>query len=290
MPRITLPGAALGNVGDGNANPGIFNLAHADSYFTSHDDLEFRRPTEDRTHPPVQLNRAGNDWLPDATATFAPDERIRNARGRLSWMATLVPQEKVGPNGDEYVLSIIVFHSRDGSFSMTPAADDSANERVVHIPHNPNTFSGFLSSGTGGGEVALMPLTTGLTQDVARLELELRAGDWIMLSRRNPYVNNHDTTTTPPTPLYTGDAPHTHRWYRVLSADSDLVDSDSVANAPAGSWIRFVTLDGPDFAPYWAGDYTPPQPAGINQVTIVKGVVAVFEKTIRLDVSSMWME
>jgi hypothetical protein len=51
-----------------------------------------------------------------------------------------------------------------------------------------------------------------------------------------------------------------------------------------------VTLDGPDFAPFDPNEYPAPHNNGINQVTIVKGVAAVFEKTIRLDTSSLWME
>jgi hypothetical protein len=282
MPRITLPGITLGLLGDGQANPGVLSWAHADSLFTSHDDLVFRRDDTDRTLPPLQLNYDGSDWNPAGTPGV--NERTRSARGRFSWIATIVPHEKVGPNGDEYILSIVVFHNRDSTFAMTPGADESANERVVQIPFDPsNSISGFISAGVGGGDVAIAPLPTALQP--AEKELEVRAGDWVMLSRRNPYFKRFGQNNNP---IY-GDAPHTHRWYRVVSADSEILQPGP-PYAPAGSWVRFVTLDGPDFEPYNFNDYPAPWNQGYNQATIVKNVAAVFEKTIRLDTSSLWMQ
>ena len=95
--------------------------------------------------------------------------------------------------------------------------------------------------------------------------LDVRAGDWVLLTPTRPF----DVA-----PLV-GDV---WRWYRVVSADDDVIDSNSGLdpNAPPDHWIRYATLDGPDYA------------ARESQVIVVKGVVAVFEKTIRLDTSSLW--
>ena len=84
-----------------------------------------------------------------------------------------------------------------------------------------------------------------------------------------PFVKGADPIVLNGTP--------SHRWYKVIAADSDLIDSDNVTNAPPNSWIRFITLEGPD----WRSDSN-------TQVTLVKNVVAVFDKTIRLDTSSLW--
>ncbi|HTN76236.1 MAG TPA: hypothetical protein VL096_13355 [Pirellulaceae bacterium] len=63
---------------------------------------------------------------------------------------------------------------------------------------------------------------------------------------------------TPSTPYY--------RWYRVLG-------TDTVKGSPTAN----VTLQGPD--------WNPSIPA---QATIMPGVVAVYEKTVRLETSSLW--
>jgi hypothetical protein len=294
MPRISL-----------NAVPGgatAMGLEQADTVFLSLDDLEFRRPSADRTLPPVQLNDVGGetdadgdgdldgDWNPDAGNTsFQPGERIRKAFGRLSWMATVVPREEFGvQGGDTYTLSIVVFHQRDPSFTMGAPASETENERAVRIPvvTTSPSYNGFKSGGVGGGDVALMPRVSGLLEPDADRELAVKAGDWVMLSRRNRFQTGVDSSGNP----IFAEAPRWHRWYRVLAADPLLYDSDTETSAPSlsGSWIRYVTLDGPDWPPITPNHV--PAPAGEfhTQVTIVKDVVAVFEKTIRLETSSLW--
>lgn len=292
MPRITLESFI------DTSPPNPLSAIHADSIFVALDDLDFRRPENDRTLAPVQRNNAGGerdddgdgdidgDWNPAETSPHA-SELARKAFGRMSWMATLAPHEKIDANGDEYVLSVVVFHNRDASFLMG-ATSESDNERVAQIPIT-GSYNGFISGGVGGGDVALMPRNASLTQAAAELELDVKAGDWVLLSRTNPYTLRRvvddtangfaagspvlDTNGNP----ITAQAPRSHRWYRVIAADSGLIDSDTITNAPPDSWIRFVTLEGPD----WPTDrYT--------QVTLVKNVVAVFEKTVRLDTSSLW--
>lgn len=256
MPRLTLP-SGLPN--------SVMGLRQADAVFVSEDDLVFRRPNDDRTLPPIQLDAEGEDWVADPNISppaGAESRLVRQAQGRFSWMATLVPQEKFGSDsllGDLYVLSIVVFHQRDGALAM-----NAENERSVRISYNPPTYNGFVSAGVGGGDVALVAGDTStMSRSEAETTLDVGAGDWVLL-----------------TPIAAGiptDVGDKWSWYRVVAADSDIhVTTTGDTHAPADSYARFVTLEGPDW---------PPRE---TQVTIVKNVVAVFEKTIRLETSSLW--
>jgi len=69
-----------------------------------------------------------------------------------------------------------------------------------------------------------------------------------------------------------------HKWYRVLNAGEEVTPD-------SGEWTRDVTLIGPDWN--WRQLLTL-SGSRTTQVTIARGVVAVFEKTIRLETSSLW--
>jgi hypothetical protein len=263
MPRLTLNSpATLALNPPGN---GSMTLTHADAVFIADDDLVFQRSNDDRTLPPLQLDNEGASWQFSAAAAGgpAPTQLTRQAQERMSWMATLVPQEPSGVVSrlsDLYVLSIVVYHQRDGALLI-----DEENERTLRIPLT-GSYNGFKAGGVGGGEVALFVDDTtypGLSREEA---LSVRAGDWVLLTPSLPF------TVAP----LVGDQ---WRWYRVLAADSEVIDSDSGMdpNAPPDHWIRYVTLDGLDWTPRE------------TQVIAVKNVVAVFEKTIRLETSSLWI-
>ena len=81
---------------------------------------------------------------------------------------------------------------------------------------------------------------------------ELRTGEWIMLAQTDLVRNSH-----------------VFKWYRVVASDPEV--------AGGGPYTRAVTVQGPD----WNGGIA-------TQATLVKGAVAVYEKTIRLDTSSLW--
>ena len=83
-------------------------------------------------------------------------------------------------------------------------------------------------------------------------DVELKRGDWLMLSQE---------IVVPPGPNL-----QRHRWYRVVAFDPSTGTSD-------------ITLEGPD----WDSIV-----AVTTQCTYVPGVVAVYEKVIRLETSSMW--
>ncbi|MBM4004332.1 MAG: prepilin-type N-terminal cleavage/methylation domain-containing protein [Planctomycetes bacterium] len=85
------------------------------------------------------------------------------------------------------------------------------------------------------------------------LPMSLRQGDWLMLARYHDFGSGFE-------PLF--------KWYRVSATDgvTNVVKAD-------------VTLQGPD----WNFD-----PVLITYAFLVNDVVAVYERTIRLDTSSLW--
>jgi hypothetical protein len=196
--------------------------------------------------------------------TIGPVQQVidgkRQSAGSVSWMATLVPKlDRNGGISDMYTLSIVVCDRRDPTMAM-----DRDNERVAIVP----TAADFWSGGIGGGDVRLAArIGDPLERQIA--DLDVREGQWVMLSGA---VN----TNTP------GILTIMHKWYRVVAADSEVdINPHPTTNT---AW-KNVTLSGPD----WPVRTTANQGGVINtQVTIVPGVVAVFEKTIRLENSSLW--
>jgi hypothetical protein len=180
----------------------------------------------------------------------------RNTNGYTSWMATIVPRlDRTGVWTDEYTLSIVVFDRR----IIDPATNDEnrASERVVLVS---SFYSG--APAVGGGDVQLAARRN------AKEDLELRSGQWVMLS---------STKLTP-----TGTI-QVHQWYRIVNAGEGPT-LDTTNNV----WVRDVTLIGPDWDWGHMGANTPVQYNTPTQVTIVRGTVAVFEKTIRLETTSLW--
>ena len=74
-----------------------------------------------------------------------------------------------------------------------------------------------------------------------------------------------------------------HKWYRVTAVDTDATDSMN---------SRHITVIGRDIDPRYSTDpnfnIDPTNNSFRTQVTLAKGVVAVYEKTIRLESSSFW--
>ena len=231
------------------------SLAAAMEIFSSQDDLVFDLP-DDPTFPPLQ--------------NFSDLQTRRQAMGRFSWLATLTPKQHLQAiwddgttdYGDSYILSIVVFHDRDMSMNVEDPDPENtlwetygpANERVLDVPL-------FDSIGFAGGEVVLQTRPDRPVQD-----LDIRFGNWVMLSTRIQI----DTIT--PEPL------HFFRWFRVVGTDDGL-DGD-------GPWQRNVTLHGSD----WDLFVTLPEDGypRRTQATVLSNVVAVYEKTVRLEHSSLW--
>lgn len=83
--------------------------------------------------------------------------------------------------------------------------------------------------------------------------VEFQRNDWVMLARR---VGNY------------------FAWYRVVAVDEDKSDG-----------VTYVTLTGQDWN---TGGPNPQQDNVQTLLYYVKGVVAVYEKTVRLETSSLW--
>lgn len=229
------------------------SLEQAISIFMGSDDLVFSLGT-DRTAAPQQK--------------FDSTSGKRQFEGKFSWMATLTPvftaletdppsaiKRDVAP--ERYVLSIVVLHRRDLALtSGGGSASEPDNERLVRV-------SSFASEGYGGGDVEL-------ATHVGRPECDLtcRVGQWVMLSAM---VNIAPST---PTPVF--------RWYRVMAVDEIQQAS------PTGPYTRNVTLQGFDWDNILRLQMLASPQATMTQATLLNGVVAVYEKTIELETSSMW--
>jgi hypothetical protein len=89
--------------------------------------------------------------------------------------------------------------------------------------------------------------------------LDVRKGDWVMLAVP-PAVGSY------------------FRWYRV-------VDADAENDVSSGTPTRVITLDGPD----WPYDSTNP-PHFTPMVIMPTGVVAVYERSVRMEEGGLWAE
>ncbi len=269
MQRISLrpfPGAAPSSP----SAPGIvfgMSLPRALEVFMAKDDLVFD-VLPDPTAPPIQVY------------DYDPDETQRQFDGAYTWMATLTPMQDtlihggtLAQNTDQYLLSIVVFHQRDMSMTMqhdVPSISGPDNERLVNIPRVTSSAEfGFSGAGYGGGEVCMETIarmTPSDTNVIHRKEdLTLRTGDWLMLSAKVPVPSGNDI--------------HFFRWYRVVAAEETL-------ESPSGPFTRNVSLQGSD----WDRIVLAMQQNSniITQATLMNNVVAVYEKTVRLENSSLW--
>jgi hypothetical protein len=273
MKRISLRRSAGGSP---------MSLIQAEEIFVAQDDLVFTAPN-DKTLPPLQQwsvdkgpdgewGVAGTDDDSDGQTDNATeggwpasDDAVkRQSDGDLSWMATVVPKQ--GTNSDLYVVSIVVYSKRDFTSEQGPdgawgiAGTDDDGDGTVDNPIEarwPGSDDGlalvgaFYSNGVGGGDVRLTA--------TAVENLDVRQGDWVMLAGNLPVKGA--------TPI------SIFKWYRVIAADSEV-------NVSATPFEREVTLLGGD----WNATEMP-----VPQVLIMKNVIAVYEKTLRLERNSLWM-
>lgn len=236
-----------------NINGNSLDLPTADLFFTLRDDLRFSPPdANDRN----ALQAPVQEFIrvDPSNAASAPLKRAIN--GRTTWFATLC---RANSGSDMWNLSVVILNNRKFDMPVsddnpTPAFDDARrqNEQVAQI-----TSANFASGGYRGGDVVI----SGTTPE----SVEVRTGNWVMLSGAMPSGLAY------------------HRWYRVASADPE-----SSGTAIPGVWTRNITLQGSD----WPIGASGPTGSMANpQVTIVRNVVAVFEKTVRLDntpVDNVW--
>ncbi|MDA1054179.1 MAG: hypothetical protein O3C40_27345 [Planctomycetota bacterium] len=131
---------------------------------------------------------------------------------------------------------------------------DTSAEHVVDVRN-------FIASGLAGGDVTLQ----GSSPD----DLDLQAGNWVMLMD------------------FLSGVPY-FRWYRVVATEES-------AQLSGTNWQRDVTLHGADWPTslvantnlYWSSS---PPPAGTvpTRVAVIDNVVAVYEKTVRLETGNLW--
>lgn len=227
----------------------------AEKWFSSEDDLIFTLP-KDRDLAAVQ------DYKGLSTRT---GDYRRQSQNSFSWMATLVPRgDTLTALRSTYLLSVVVFSNRETSLEMyrdnngdgiiDPGELPSNNERTLSVV---NPFQG---AGFTGGEVTL--------EGASPEAVDLRAGTWIMLAG-----STTDAAGTDLTPDF--------RWYRIVGIDADPQFS-------AGNYQVDVTLQGSHWLRSEWHVATTNARFRPTQATVVKGVVAVYEKMIQLETTSLW--
>jgi hypothetical protein len=247
------------------------SLLQSREIFTIKDDLVFNIPTA-ATELPQQ------SWITDQATANAASPRQTNGidddhdgvvdefdeanvkrlnAAETSWMATLTPNRnrmnvarwRLEPT-DQYLLSIVIFNNRFINYTDANAAPEK--ERLLNIT--------FLNRGFGGGEVRFSH-----TNPAA---LKLKHGDWVMLSAYS-------------------DIGSCFRWYRISYIEDETRTIIDMSGTITGHY-RDATLKGPDWnRPEWhtAGG----NPATYTtHVTFIPGVVGVFEKTIRIESTSLY--
>lgn len=247
----------------------------AHSLFTFNDDYTLIRPSDGSLPAHGSFKRVDHDnddpTLKDPTKT-APISTVRNAVGHLTWMATLVPKHELyAPTNvvlnDQYVLSVVVFHDRP-LVNLTldlPGPNElyQTAERVVGV-----NFADAGGLGYAGGETLLIWPPTGTiaanqtNYEIAKQQMKVRAGDWIMLAGLAP---RWDIVAGTPTVLV--DVP-VFKWYRVTEADHE-----PEYHTVEQHYEVAVSLAGQDWDTTLAD----------QRAFLITGVVGVFEKTVRLE-------
>jgi len=270
---------------------GVIEALQADEIFTSRDDLNFNLPT-DRALPAEQAfawtagpdNRpgvAGNDddglnGVDDPGELGFPgsdDVGRRSAQGNFSWIATIAP--KLDGNlefHDLYTLSIVVFNQRAANLPL-----DIFQERLAQVvfPYGNNLDIQLRTIYPPGWSASSLT-----PQSRPESDLELQTGDWIMLCS---YAGTRTPTVPYPTPAER--FLPAFQWYRVTATDSEA--SFDTAN---GQWFRHTTIDGPGWLPAFQQRQNSYLSTTTNptHAVLVSGVIGVFERTIRLESSSLW--
>lgn len=239
--------------------------------------------------------------------------QVASSQG-ISWLATLAPLEQAGSIvNSQFRLSVILFAGRDRSFQAPGSGVDFKalpNAEQVAWAYQPEFTTGLNRPPMG----ATAPLSfeysycgeNGFAVDLywnSAYATPVKVGDWVMLSRRWRTLANSGNST-----LDELNTVQVHRWYRVVGAMPTQeftntlpvplphVDPAKVAIPPPATPRRTtrqsVQLLGPD----WYFQYPVNTPLGGNnaipttpidqqrptQATIVRGVSAVYERTVNI--------
>jgi hypothetical protein len=268
FPRRAIAGQpAMWRLGLSNGSATPMSKLLADSLFVFDDDLNYNRAA-DASVVAAQII----ENLP----AVANSPARRQVEGRLSWMATLVPKlDRYSMTlTDRYVLSIVVFHDRPANLVFNA---DPLNERVLAIP----ATTGMPGGGVTGGEVLLQTAAPVADQEAADEQLDVHTGEWIMLASLITHAD-----IDPLSPGQTIGFMPVFKWYRIADIEAEVTWPVTV-QGQANHGERFVTLVGQDWdqntgSPHPSGATNYPTPV-IAHAVVMEGVVAVVEKTIRLE-------
>ena len=242
-----------------NAAPRIMDVLQSELNFRIEDDLAYDRFRNSLNVVDDTLH-AASLFVREAPATLNGPPGLplkRQSQGHFSWMATLAPKLERLPTAaqvgtqvlptfeDRYVLSVVIFHDRPVQLQASGTYDQS--EWALNV-----NMAAPYGAGIGGGDMRLIENTTSLSAEERFRRIHIQRDQWIMLlSHTDITINNQQRVS----PLC--------RWYRVVDADERDAANNSID----------VTLSGADWE-------------NTNQTTyavVCQGVVAVFEKTIKLE-------
>ena len=269
-----------------------FNFAQAERIFQSINELVFEEP-EDKLNPANQQFKLVDPSLGDNPRNQTNWLR-RYSAGKVSWLAMVVPETSVPgeANPHMYRLYVVVFRDRQVNYRLNGSTGEAVftgqlqgngdSGGVVDLTLVDNAALPLVSDPPSTAPTAATNLNNALIQDDY-----LNAGDWVLLTDYNQVdevgdLNAHGKNW---------------RWYQVQRVDpnSPTQQRNQVA---AGSPIR-TTLIGPD----WTGrdiDLTnesdpvatqnDPRNADFWDVRaiVLSNVIAVYEKTIRIEYESIW--
>ncbi|MFN5853742.1 MAG: hypothetical protein ACK44Q_18100 [Pirellulaceae bacterium] len=270
----------------------------AESIFASTDDVTNPLSTGDRSLNGIR----GYFTQGSGMAQGANMMQVASSQG-ISWLATLAPLEQAGSIVNNQVrLSVVLFANRDRSFQAPGSSVDFKalpNAEQVAWAYQPEFTTGLNRPPMG----ATAPLSieysycgeNGFALDLywnSAYATPVKVGDWVMLSRRWRTAANSGNAL-----LDEMNTVQVHRWYRVVGAMPTQeftntlpvplphVDPAKVAipppTDPRRTTRQSVQLLGPDW--YFQGplNWNDPQQRP-TQATIVRGVSAVYERTVNI--------
>ena len=261
MPRLSLNERDMFSAAVGNRP---LSLATANEIFLLPDDLVFDRPDEMGSQPRRQY------------FTYSQFPLKAFSEGTMSWFATLTPDVALrlrpndwwdapgeAPDVDQSYMPLVK-HPRDFLLSIVvvknrPVAVPSALDEAVAVV-TPRFAGEILLNDSARGDP--------INDDNLRVS-DLRIGDWLLLtkmSERGSYRKIH------------------YRWTKIIGAD----DREGALGTVDDATTRTFTIANDDF---FGG--TPADTGGRGgqlsaHAVFVRGVVAVFERSIRLENSSSW--
>jgi hypothetical protein len=247
--------ADLDNDGDQTeVIPVPYDLSLSEAVFQGGNDLVFEEPI-DKLNLPSQLFTLKD---PARSKLDSNNWLRRQTTGKISWMVMLVPKEQ---HPHLYRAYFILFKNRPLRSSNTIRPDGVVvNKGEVVYQAQPLGVQISSAAGGGGPIGGLPPGSPQYGQGGGEFRLTysagefvdpakpLRSGNWLLLTQQNRKF---------------------YRWYQVIRVDN--------TNAPNSS----VTLRGPDL------DEQTVVEGGLHAI-ILEGVVAVYEKTIRIESESIW--